>query len=114
MRSVAGYKRIDAVSVRDGLRRICLQILHRGIVLRSCLAILLYDPDRVLWKKRIVRVKYRKEVYRSLIGSFYRNSSLALIVYSIDNKNTFNEIDFWINSVKENLGDDINGLWKQI
>ena len=31
-----------------------------------------------------------QEIYRSLIKNFYRNSSLAIIVYSIDKKNSFN------------------------
>ena len=41
-----------------------------------------------------------QEVYRSLIGSFYRNSSLALIVYSIDNENSFKNVDSWLNELK--------------
>ena len=47
-----------------------------------------------------------QEKYRAINKMFIRGSKIILIVYSIDNKNTFNEIDFWINSVKENLGDD--------
>ena len=47
-----------------------------------------------------------QEQYRSINKILIRDSKIILIVYSIDNKNTFNEIDFWINSVKENLGDD--------
>ena len=41
-----------------------------------------------------------QEVYRSLIGSFYRNSSLAIIVYAIDNDNSFSSIDTWVNELK--------------
>ena len=47
-----------------------------------------------------------QEKYRAINKMFIWGSKIILIVYSIDNKNTFNEIDFWINSVKENLGDD--------
>ena len=49
-----------------------------------------------------------QEVYRSLIGSFYRNSSLAIIVYSIDNGNSFNNIETWLNELKSKGNPDIN------
>ena len=48
-----------------------------------------------------------QEVYRSLIGSFYRNSSLAIIVYSIDNENSFNNIESWLNELKTKGNPDI-------
>ena len=48
-----------------------------------------------------------QEVYRSLIGSFYRNSSLAIIVYSIDNLNSFNNIETWLNELKTKGNPDI-------
>ena len=41
-----------------------------------------------------------QEVYRSLISSFYRSASLAIIVYSIDNEESFNNIEKWLNDVK--------------
>ena len=47
-----------------------------------------------------------QEQYRSINKLFLRNAKIILIVYSIDNRNSFNEINYWINSVKENLGDD--------
>ena len=37
-----------------------------------------------------------QEVYRSLISSFYRSASLAIIVYSIDNEESFNNIENWM------------------
>ena len=49
-----------------------------------------------------------QEVYRSLISSFYHNSSLALLVYSIENKNSFKNLESWINEVKTNGNPDIN------
>ena len=33
-----------------------------------------------------------QEVYRSIISSFYRNSSLAIIVYSIDSEASFSNL----------------------
>ena len=41
-----------------------------------------------------------QEAYRSLITSFYRNSSLAIIVYSIDNLMSYNNIENWLNEIK--------------
>ena len=35
-----------------------------------------------------------------------RGSNIILIVYSKINRESFNEVDFWINYVKENVGDD--------
>jgi len=41
-----------------------------------------------------------KEMYKSLISNFYRNSSLAIIIYSIDNKESFQNIKKWLKEVK--------------
>ena len=49
-----------------------------------------------------------QEVYRSLISSFYRNSSLAIMVYSIENKNSFLGLESWINDIKTLGNPDIN------
>ena len=48
-----------------------------------------------------------QEVYRSLISSFYRNSSLAILVYSIDNENSFKNLEVWLNEIKKNGNPDI-------
>ena len=48
-----------------------------------------------------------QEAYRSLITSFYRNSSLAILVYSIDNLNSFNNIESWLNEIKSQANPDI-------
>ena len=41
-----------------------------------------------------------QEVYRSLISSFYRNSSLAIIVYAIDNQESFDSLESWLDEIK--------------
>jgi len=48
-----------------------------------------------------------QEVYRSLINSFYRNSSLAILVYSIDNYNSFYRLETWLNDIKTQSNPDI-------
>jgi len=49
-----------------------------------------------------------QEVYRSLISSFYNNASLAIMVYSINNENSFNNLDFWLNEIRTKANPDIN------
>ena len=41
-----------------------------------------------------------QEMYRSLISNFYRYASLAMIVYSIDSKESFLHINTWLKDVK--------------
>ena len=48
-----------------------------------------------------------QEVYRSLINSFYRSSSLAILVYSIDNQMSFKHLEEWLNDLKEQTAPDI-------
>ena len=44
-----------------------------------------------------------QEQYRSINKLFIRGSKIILIVYSIDCRESFNSVNFWINYVKENL-----------
>ena len=48
-----------------------------------------------------------QETFRSIIRNYYRNSTLALIVYSIENENSFKNIEKWINDVKTNSSPDV-------
>ena len=48
-----------------------------------------------------------QEVYRSLISSFFRSASLAVIVYSIDTEDSFNNIEKWLNDIKTQSNPDI-------
>ena len=41
-----------------------------------------------------------QEVYKSLITNFYRNSSLALILYAINNMDSFKHAETWLNELK--------------
>jgi small GTP-binding protein len=49
-----------------------------------------------------------QEAYRSIIKSFYKNSSLAIIVYSIDNKESFKALQSWLNEIKTESNPDID------
>ena len=43
-----------------------------------------------------------QEIYRSLITNFYRTASLAIIVYSVKDKRSFEENEIWLKQVKLN------------
>ena len=47
-----------------------------------------------------------QEIYRSLITNFYRSSSLAIIVYSIIESDSFADLDLWIKELKLNNSPD--------
>ena len=48
-----------------------------------------------------------QEIYKSLISNFYRNSSLACLLYAIDNKESFNHAEGWLNDLKSQANPDI-------
>jgi small GTP-binding protein len=43
-----------------------------------------------------------QEVYKSLVGNFYRNSHIAIIVYSIVDRKSFEDVSNWIEELKSN------------
>ena len=48
-----------------------------------------------------------QEEYRSLIQNFYRNASLAILVYSIDKRASFENLEVWLNEVKAKGNPDV-------
>ena len=48
-----------------------------------------------------------QEIYRSLITNFYRNSSLAVIVYSIEKRSSFKDVEIWIKELRFKSSPDI-------
>ena len=47
-----------------------------------------------------------QELYRSLITNFYRNSSLAIIVYAINSKDYFENIEMWLRELRTHSNPD--------
>ena len=47
-----------------------------------------------------------QERFRALNKLFMKNAKIVMIVFSIDNENSFKEVDFWVNYTKEILGND--------
>ncbi len=62
-------------------------------------------------KEQIIKIQIydtcEQEKNNSLNSSFYNNSSLAILVYSIDNKKSFKNINKWLNEIKSNNNKDI-------
>ena len=47
-----------------------------------------------------------QEKYRSLTKIFIKDSKIVIFVYDITTKASFEEVDYWVNTVKEILGDN--------
>ena len=48
-----------------------------------------------------------QEAYRALISSFYKSSSLAILVYAINCEESFNHLEVWLNDIKTQSNPDI-------
>jgi small GTP-binding protein len=47
-----------------------------------------------------------QETYRSLNKLFIKDSKIVLIVFAINDKESYNQVDYWLKSVKELLGNE--------
>ena len=47
-----------------------------------------------------------QELYRSLITNFYRNASLAIIVYAINSRDSFDNIEMWLRELRTHSSPD--------
>ena len=47
-----------------------------------------------------------QELYRSLITNFYRNTSLAIMVYAINSKDSFENIEMWLRELRTHSSPD--------
>ena len=48
-----------------------------------------------------------QEMYRSLVQGFYRNTSLAIIVYDISRRQSFDALDIWLKDLRQHTEVDI-------
>ena len=48
-----------------------------------------------------------QEIYRSLISNFYRNSSLAIMLYAIDNLESFEHTNSWLTELKNQANPEV-------
>jgi small GTP-binding protein len=74
-----------------------------------------YTKDEKILNK-VIRVKIwdtaGQERYKSLTNAFFRNANGIILVYDINNLETFENLKYWIQSINQNLGEknDINKL----
>ena len=47
-----------------------------------------------------------QEKFRALSKLFFKDTKIVILVYSVINKKSFENLDFWLNSVKETIGND--------
>ena len=87
----------------SGVGKTCLSYRATQGTFREKLAATIgfeYFPFITKYKNKILKLEIwdtcGQEAYRSLIKSFFNNSSLAIIVYAVDNRKTFNSIEEWI------------------
>jgi small GTP-binding protein len=63
-----------------------------------------FFPFIVKYKNKTLKLEIwdtcGQEAYRSLIKTFFNNSSLAIIVYAIDSRKSFDSIEEWIRQCK--------------
>jgi len=48
-----------------------------------------------------------EEMYRSLVQGFYRNTSLAVLVYDISNKESYENLDTWLKDIRSRLNEEV-------
>ena len=48
-----------------------------------------------------------QEVYHSVIKNFYKSALCIFVVFSIDNNESFDQLSFWLNEIKEACPEDI-------
>ena len=48
-----------------------------------------------------------QEMYRSLVQGFYRNTSLAVVVYDVNQKSTYDKLDIWIKDIRQHTEQEI-------
>ena len=69
-----------------------------------------YFPFFLRYKDKILKLEIwdtcGQEAYRALIKSFFTNSSLAIIVYAVDDENSFISIEEWVRQCKSNCSPD--------
>jgi small GTP-binding protein len=62
----------------------------------------LYNVKMQLWDTA------GQEKFRAITQSYYRNCCAAVVVFDLTNIESFNSIDYWINSIREGCGIDTN------
>ena len=68
-----------------------------------------YDGDIIINNKQYYYSLWDtagQEAYRSLNKMFIKEAKIVMVVFAVDNKESFDAIDFWVNYAKETLGEE--------
>ena len=68
-----------------------------------------YQNDRIIQDKKYTYALWDttgQEEYSSINKSFVKNSQIVIIVFGINDRKSFEEVDFWVNYVKDILEKD--------
>ncbi|EKE39573.1 hypothetical protein ENUP19_0055G0084 [Entamoeba nuttalli] len=90
-------------------------ILHRWIsnefVRQTATVGCAFSSKTITYNKRIIKYELwdaaGQERYRSLSSIYYRNATVALLVYDITKRETFNAVTDWVAELKSNTTNDI-------
>jgi len=70
-----------------------------------------FNKDEII-NDKIIKVKIwdtaGQERYRSLTNSFFRNAQGIILVYDVSNRETFDNLKYWVQSINNNLGVESN------
>jgi small GTP-binding protein len=62
-----------------------------------------------IFNGKVVRIKVwdtaGQERYKSMTNAFYRNAQGIILVYDVNNQETFENLKYWLQSINLNLGD---------
>ena len=78
--------------------------------LKSTLGFEYYNITINIKKKKILLQTWDtcgQESYQCIVNIFYKRAKLAILVYSIDNRKSFDRINFWLNEIRLNANEDI-------
>jgi len=65
-----------------------------------------YEKDIIINNKQYIYTLWDtagQEAYRSLNKMFLKKSKIVIVVFALNDKKSFNEVDFWVNNAKEEL-----------
>ena len=91
-----------------GVGKSCLTLKATKNIFENCYSSTVgfeFYTFNVKIKDKVIRLQIwdtcGQEMYRSLVNGFYRSSSLAILVYSIDNDKSFKNLESWLNETRE-------------
>ena len=65
----------------------------------------MYVDEKIVWLQ--LWDTAGQERFRSLIPSYIKDSSFAIVVYSIDNKESFDNVKKWVQDARSIRGQDV-------